>query len=254
MPKRKARAESPVSDGPRFVVGPIKSRSTWPTRYSKRDESRERLSKPGHYVTHAAFQAKGAKGEGRVFGPKSAMEDSEFGARAELLMFPNGTIRIIAVPYPCEAEVDEDGVATGGWVSVCGPCVQGRMGVSKRFGRSILTPLLDGRSSCGGEGYETPYPLKLELKVLEPGQEFKVEQCPHEVHEWRGQKRKDIDADGMKKIITGAGDLVVTFNFPGEYPVVNYMRRKHETPTHYLGHPMDENEYEDFDIEQEWFC
>jgi len=245
--KRKAR-ESPVT---RYVVGPIKSRSTWPTRYLKRRESQEWLSKPGHYKTLAAFQAAGAKVNERVFGSQSAVEDSEFGARAELLMFPDGTIRIMAVPNPCEVEVDEDGVACG-MTSVSGPLVQGRMGVS-RYGRSILTPLLDGESSCGEEGYGTPYPLKLELKVLEPGQEFKVEQCPHEVAQC-GATRNDIDADGMMKIITGAGDLAVTFKFRGRYPVVNYMRREHETPTHWRGRPMHDDENEDFDIEQQWFC
>ena len=125
------------------------------------------------------------------------------------------------------------------------------MGVS-RFGRSILTPLLDGQSSCGDEGYGTPYPLKLELRVLEPGQEFKVEQCPYEVVQC-GATRDDVDADGMKKIITGAGDLVVTFKFPGRYPVVNYMRREHETPTDYDDRPVNDDEYENFDIEQSWF-
>ena len=46
----------------------------------------------------------------------------------------------------------------------------------------------------------------------------------------------------------------MTFKFPRRYPVVNYMRREHETPTHWHGHPMHNDEYEDFDIEQQWFC
>ena len=85
--------------------------------------------------------------------------------------------------------------------------------------------------------YGTPYPLKLELRVLEAGQAFKVEQCPHEVADLGARKatRDDLDADGMKKLTThvhvraGGTSLMVTFKFPGRYPVVNYMRREHGT-------------------------
>lgn len=229
--------------------GPVKARSTWPTGYLKRHESQAWLSKPGHYKTGAAYLSSAGSSEG---GPTCAIEDSEYGARAELLFFQDGKVRLMAVPYPSSVEVDEEGVANGAtWAR--GPLVQGLMGVS-RFGRCILTPLQQGSICCltNEEGYDLPHPLKLELRVLQPGQVFKVEQCPHEVAQCP-PPRDDVDGDGMMTVTTGPGDLVVTFKFPGRRPVVNYMKRVHETPTNWRGLPVNDDAYEGIDLEQRWF-
>jgi hypothetical protein len=173
-PKRKKEPET------RVVSGPLQARSTWPTGFLKRRESQEQLAKPGHYKTKAAFCMGGGKDE--HVGPSSAMEDGEFGFRLQLLMFPNGTVRVMGALYAAEVEVDEETGEACGMTSVNDVLLNGHVGVS-RYGRSVLTTLQDGFIAGGfeqGEGYEVPHKFRAELKVLQPGQTFRVEQCPHD--------------------------------------------------------------------------
>ena len=242
MQKRK-RQSAPECPG--RVCGPIKARATWPTGFVKLRESKEWLAKPGHYKTKAAFRKTSSR-DAHV-GPKSATEESQFGVRAELLFFSDGHIRVRAAVSPSVVEVDEDGNADGE-VSVSGPIIQGRMGVS-RYGRSLLTPLLDGEFECDDEGYGAPAPIKLCVKVLQPGQSFKVEQCPFEKSQCG--ERDNEDSEGLLKMTTGAGDLEVTFNLPRFHSVVHYMKRTHEIPTNWRDEPEEDC---DINIEQAWFC
>jgi hypothetical protein len=121
-------------------------------------------------------------GKDEHVGPSSAMEDGEFGFRLQLLMFPNGTVRVMGALYAAEVEVDEETGEACGMTSVNDVLLNGHVGVS-RYGRSVLTTLQDGFIAGGfeqGEGYEVPHKFRAELKVLQPGQTFRVEQCPHD--------------------------------------------------------------------------
>jgi len=265
-PKRKKEPDT------RFLSGPSQARSTWPTSFLKRRESQEQLAKPGHYETKAAFRTGcGAKDE--HVGPSSAMEDGEFGCRVQLLMFPNGTIRVMGALYPAEVEVDEETGEACGMTSVNDILLNGHVGVS-RFGRSVLTTLQDGFIKGGseqGERYAVPHKFRAELKVLQPGQTFRVEQCPHDaaqramyparVEDEEDENREEgdeedgdvADSEGMLKRTTEVGDLIVTFHVRDRYPVVHFMKRVHESPSDYSGTPVDDDDMEGDTLEG-WFC
>ena len=244
MPKRKADNLSG------YVRGPVKARSTWPTSFLSRQESQEWLSKTGHYETAAAYVVSGRDHVNGHAGTTAAVENGLFGPRIELLMFPNGKIRLMGALYPAKNQVDEDGDADESEVS--GIVLNGHVGVSPS-GRSVLTTLQDGFISEGGAGYGTPHRLTMALKVLSPGQSLRVEQCPFESAERKRYKVKaDVDREGMLKMKTGPGDLIVKFsNFGGE-PVVHYMKRKHEAPVNCHGEPADDDKLDNDDLDSWW--